>query len=195
MLKRDEFKSTFEALKPVVLERDGNQCVKCRSTLSLEVHHIDGYKRNTEELLCTLCYLCHGVAPMGKEAFDEWLSVGESGIQTLDRYLTARGLAGLGQAQIVAFCSALIDLGFDLNVTRFRVARERIRKSGLRCEGRKPFGELEGEMAAHAQMLELRAQGMSVRAIAQSLNANHIPTRSGKPWGPATVAKIVKRRG
>jgi heterodisulfide reductase subunit B len=66
MQKRDEYMEEFHKVKPQVLERDGNCCVKCKSILSLEVHHVDGYKNNDPQFLVTLCYLCHAVAPMGE---------------------------------------------------------------------------------------------------------------------------------
>jgi len=193
MIKRDSYKSSFESAKPIVLNRDGNRCVKCGCSLSLEIHHVEGYKQNDPALLVTLCYLCHGVAPMGTERFKEWLANGESGVQTLNRYLAAKGLHGLGERHILAFCSALIDLGWDLNVNRFRVARERMRKSGVRCEGRKPFGLWEGEADALRQMLELRAEGKTCEVIADTLNERAVPTRGGGKWLRTVVAKILKR--
>ena len=193
MLKRDPHKPAFEAAKPIVLKRDENRCVKCGSTLSVEVHHIEGYRHNEPELMATLCYLCHGIAPMGKEQFADWLANGENGVQILDRYLTAKGLPGLGQEHILAFCSALIDLGWDLNVNRFRVARERMRKSGLRCEGVKPFGARDGEANTMRRILELRAEGKNGKVIADTLNRENVPTRWGGKWRDTVIRKILKR--
>jgi DNA invertase Pin-like site-specific DNA recombinase len=59
-----------------------------------------------------------------------------------------------------------------------------------------PGGRLEA-VAAETPVLEqiasLRRAGHSLRAIASSLNAERIPTRSGRPWNPQTVNAIVRR--
>jgi hypothetical protein len=47
-----------------------------------------------------------------------------------------------------------------------------------RCEGRKPYGERDGETAVIERMRQLRLAGMSYRAIAGRLNSDGIPTRT-----------------
>jgi hypothetical protein len=191
-LSRDRYQHTFRTIRPTVLERDHHKCVKCAVTESLEVHHIEGYKTNDPDLLATLCYLCHGVAPMGKARFAEWLQSGQSGTEVLQQHLAKRGLS-LDAEQITAFCAALVEINADLRVSKFRTAREHIRKSGIRCEGTKPFGTFDGEQDALRQLLELNAQGKSTRAITAILNERNVPTRGSKKWHHASVAKILKR--
>jgi len=180
MLKRDRYKGEFEKAKPIVLERDGEKCVKCGLTFSLEVHHIEGYKHNHPDALITLCYFCHGVAPMGKEPFHAWMITGKSGIEVLEQKLYSNGLHGITREQIVTFCSVLVKLDLDFRVTKFRIARERIRKSGVRCDGVRPYGTLPGEEPVLSRIAEL-------------LNSDGILARSGKQWIGPTIAKIIRR--
>jgi len=91
---------------------------------------------------------------------------------------------------------------FDKNVTvlKLRAARERQRRSGQKCEGRKAYGERPGEAVIVARIAKLRRKPrggdrLSFAAIADRLNNDGIPTRQGGPWGPSTVQNIVKRTG
>lgn len=55
-----------EDLKARVFSRDGYKCAKCRTTRSLEIHHIIPLYyggTNTETNLITLCSLCHRFVP------------------------------------------------------------------------------------------------------------------------------------
>jgi len=89
---------------------------------------------------------------------------------------------------------------FDRRVTvlKLRAARERIRGRGKRCEGRKPFGTRPGENEALARIRELYrkphgCRRRSLRAICELLNAEGVPTRSGKPWHPQVLSRILQR--
>jgi len=192
MIKRDKFEPLFEAAKPFVLERDQNQCVKCGSVLSLEIHHIEGYEFNDPELLATLCYLCHGIAPMGKVQFSEWLASGESGANVLQRNLAKRNVF-LDLEQINSFCAALVEMHLDIRKSQLRKGREHLRKKGVRCEGAKPYGDLPGEAEALQSMKSLRSSGLSCDKIAAALNVDEVKARRGGKWNGATVNKILKR--
>lgn len=53
-------------VKARILERDGNKCIKCRTSKWLELHHIVPVYRggtNDESNLITMCSLCHHFAP------------------------------------------------------------------------------------------------------------------------------------
>lgn len=76
-------------------------------------------------------------------------------------------------------------------VLKLKAARMRKRAKEGRCEGRKPFGHYEGEQAAIERMRVL-ARTLSVRGIATKLNAEGVPTRTGKPWRDAVVGRILK---
>lgn len=80
-------------------------------------------------------------------------------------------------------------------VGKLAKARKRIRDRGGRCEGRKPYGFLPGESAGLTRLLELVHEGerVSLRKAAETLTAEGVPTRSGRPWTPFAVAKIARR--
>jgi DNA invertase Pin-like site-specific DNA recombinase len=89
---------------------------------------------------------------------------------------------------------------FDRRVTvlKLRAARERIRGRGKRCEGRKPFGSRPREREALDRIRELyrKPHGhrrRSLQAICDVLNAEGVATRSGKPWHPQVLNRIVRR--
>ena len=85
---------------------------------------------------------------------------------------------------------------------RTRVALAHKRTLGERV-GAVPFGSrlaadgihLEAEpqeQAALRLILSLRADGLTLRAIAAKLNADNVPAR-GARWHPTTIARLVKR--
>jgi len=80
----------------------------------------------------------------------------------------------------------------SLIVAKLRGARERIRVKEGRCEGRKPFGDRAGEQATIERAKVLQAQGMPYSRIAETLNTEKLPTRSGGQWFPATVSRILQ---
>ena len=89
---------------------------------------------------------------------------------------------------------------FDKNVTvlKLRAARERKRRAGERCEGRKPFGSSPSEQKTLDVMRKLarKPKGgsrLSFGAIADRLNQEGHSTRSGKPWKRGTVHAILSR--
>jgi hypothetical protein len=67
-----------------------------------------------------------------------------------------------------------------------------------RCEGRKAFGEYPGEEAALHRIRQLyrKPRGrerLSYAEIANQLNAERLPTRTGTPWRAGAVWRIVRR--
>lgn len=79
-------------------------------------------------------------------------------------------------------------------VAKLRSARTRIRAKHGRCEGRKPYGHREGETAVLERIREMRRQGWAFERIAAHLNAENIPTRTGKPWFGVVVNRIITGR-
>jgi len=81
---------------------------------------------------------------------------------------------------------------------RFRTSRLRIRRSGGKCEGRKPYGITEAEQSVIAKMRALRSERLSFATIANRLNVEGIkprtPTRAGKEtkWHPNMIQRILK---
>lgn len=78
-------------------------------------------------------------------------------------------------------------------VLKLRSARNRKRVATGRCEGQKPYGYYEGEPQVVQRMRSLRAGGMTVRDVAQALNADGIRSRSGRPWSHSVVAAVLAR--
>ena len=39
----------------------------------------------------------------------------------------------------------------------------------------------------------MRAEGRPLRAIATTLNADAVPTRTGAPWAAGTILKVLRR--
>jgi len=78
-------------------------------------------------------------------------------------------------------------------VAKLRCARVRCRERDGRCEGRKPFGHRVGENAVIARMKALRAEGKGYDRIADSLNAEGVPTRTGRRWHGIVVNRILSK--
>ena len=81
-------------------------------------------------------------------------------------------------------------------VLKLRAARVRVKREKGRCEGRKPFGEREGEAATLDLIRSLRRKSkgtkrMAFAAIAEKLNQDGVPTRSGKPWHGEVVRRLL----
>ncbi len=81
-------------------------------------------------------------------------------------------------------------------IRKLRAARVRARQEKGTCEGRKAFGEREGE----AEILELirslrrKPKGgkrMAFAEIAAKLNGDSIPTRTGRPWHGEVVRRLL----
>lgn len=81
-----------------------------------------------------------------------------------------------------------------MTVLKLRAARKRVKAATGRCEGRQPYGSLNGEAAILARMQDLRAQGSPYDKIAATLEAENVSTRiAGGRWFGSTVAKILRR--
>ena len=83
-------------------------------------------------------------------------------------------------------------------VLKLRAARQRVRKRNGRCEGRKPYGTRPGEAKAVERIFQLRrkprkGKRLSLAKIAQIMNEEGWPTRTGKPWRASTINSILKR--
>ena len=83
-------------------------------------------------------------------------------------------------------------------VLKLKAARQRMKTATGRCEGRKPYGARLGEAEVVARIVELRRKPvkgarLSFAAIAQRLNDEAVPTRTGGQWRPSTVGQILER--
>ena len=78
-------------------------------------------------------------------------------------------------------------------VLKLRGARDRKKARNGKCGGRHSFGEKPEEERALQEIFLLRDAGNNTAQIAELLNVRRFKTRSGQPWRPTVVAKIVKR--
>ena len=84
-------------------------------------------------------------------------------------------------------------------VQKLRASRVRIRKTKGKCEGRKPFGESAEESAVIQRIRTLRSEGATIKAIADALNQENIPTQSKvragttTKWHPTMIGRILNR--
>ena len=77
---------------------------------------------------------------------------------------------------------------------KLRGARQRKKAREGKCEGRKGFGELPEEAQTLEEIWTLwHGMQYNCKQVAKTLNDRGRPTRSGKPWRPSVVAKIVVR--
>jgi len=77
-------------------------------------------------------------------------------------------------------------------VAKLRGARMRMRATTGRCEGRKPYGQFEGEGVVIARMKALRAEGLGFDRIAAKMNTEGIETRTRGRWHGVMVNRILK---
>jgi DNA invertase Pin-like site-specific DNA recombinase len=79
-------------------------------------------------------------------------------------------------------------------VSKLRSARNRKRAETGRCEGQKPYGHTAVEQRVVSRITELsETEGLPTRWIAQRLNEENVPTRSGGQWRHSVVAAILSR--
>ena len=106
---------------------------------------------------------------------------------------------------IFKMLSTLNEFERDVLRERTRNALGHMRRNQKRISGRIPFGQtLAGdgatllsnaeEQAAIGRIVQRRADGFTLAAIAQSLEAEGIKTKAGGTWHPATVAAILSRQ-
>lgn len=90
--------------------------------------------------------------------------------------------------------AAVAEFDRSIIVLKLRAARERQRANGERCEGRKPYGEKEGERPILDLIWHLRRQGFTASRITKELNERGSVSRYGDRWHPNTISKILSRQ-
>ena len=99
-----------------------------------------------------------------------------------------------GRTMLRQFMGAIAQYDKTSIVVKLRGARQRMKAATGRCEGRKPYGDRDGEAAVIERMGQLRSSGMAFQRIAAVLNADGVPTRTdGKRWWGCTVNQILLR--
>jgi len=88
---------------------------------------------------------------------------------------------------------AIAEYDRSMIVLKLRGARQRMRAKEGRCEGRKPYGEREGEAEVVSLINELSARKMNYTQIADELNKDGVSTRYNAKWYPANISRILSR--
>lgn len=88
---------------------------------------------------------------------------------------------------------AIAEYDKTMIVIKLRAAKQRIRATGVKCEGAKLYGELPGELATVERLRALRSTGMGFDRIAATLNTEGIKPRRGARWHGLTINKILSR--
>jgi DNA invertase Pin-like site-specific DNA recombinase len=83
-------------------------------------------------------------------------------------------------------------------VAKLRAARDRKRREAGRCDGAKPFGDLDGEVETLDRIRQLRRKPrrgprLSFGEVAAILNQEQRQTRHGRRWARGTVHALCKR--
>lgn len=82
-------------------------------------------------------------------------------------------------------------------VAKLRAARDRVRRQRGCCEGPPAYGARGEEAAGLRRLLEVAANPdgtrRSLAEIAATLNAERVPTRTGRPWARSTVQALLAR--
>ena len=82
-------------------------------------------------------------------------------------------------------------------VSKLKAARDRVKQSTGRCEGKKPYGSRAGEQAIinlvhnFRSVLDDNGQPMEYATIVQHLNESGFRTRHGHPWALHSVKHIM----
>ena len=94
---------------------------------------------------------------------------------------------------------AIAEYDKQMIVLKLRVARERKRASGSKCEGRKSYKETAPHIIKEIKMLRRKPRGIQKRKtfkeVAEVLNNKGYATSSNKPFTAMNVHKIIKRQG
>jgi DNA invertase Pin-like site-specific DNA recombinase len=103
----------------------------------------------------------------------------------------------------VNMTAALAQLERDQISERVTMAMSHKKNEGQHC-GRAAYGfemvdkelvKVESQFEAIAIIREMRASGAALRAIADRLNGEGIPTQRGGKWQASTINQIIKREG
>jgi DNA invertase Pin-like site-specific DNA recombinase len=78
-------------------------------------------------------------------------------------------------------------------VAKLRGARQRKKARTGRCEGSKPFGASEDHQPVIDLIMSLRASGMAVDTIAETLNAEGHKSKTGGRWYGSSVRNVILR--
>jgi DNA invertase Pin-like site-specific DNA recombinase len=88
--------------------------------------------------------------------------------------------------------SAVAEYDRAMLVSRMEAGKERVRRTGKKCGGRKNYSEVPSMVALRDRIYFLRRQGYNLSRITEVLVAEGFRGMSGKPLFPAQVQRILK---
>jgi DNA invertase Pin-like site-specific DNA recombinase len=88
---------------------------------------------------------------------------------------------------------AIAEYDRAMTVAKLRGARQRVKARTGRCEGSKPFGVSEDHRPVIDRILGLRAAGMAVDVIAETLNGEGHKSKTGGKWYGSSVRNVLLR--
>jgi DNA invertase Pin-like site-specific DNA recombinase len=91
--------------------------------------------------------------------------------------------------------SAFAQYEKSMIVAKLRGARQRTKAKTGRCEGVKPYGASADEQTVLGRICALHAQGRTLVAISEVLNAEGVMPRRGAKWYPSSVRNVILREG
>jgi DNA invertase Pin-like site-specific DNA recombinase len=91
--------------------------------------------------------------------------------------------------------SAFAQYEKSMIVAKLRGARQRTKAKTGRCEGVKPYGASADEQTVLGRICALHAQGRTLVAISEVLNAEGVMPRRGARWYPSSVRNVILREG
>jgi DNA invertase Pin-like site-specific DNA recombinase len=88
--------------------------------------------------------------------------------------------------------AAVQELDKAMLVSRLKGARQRKRATGIKVDGRKNYAELVPKTVARAK--DLKAEGMTLRQVAERLASEGFQTCAGKPYQFTAVGRMISGR-
>lgn len=101
---------------------------------------------------------------------------------------------------IIQIQGVFAELEKNLLVRKLWKAKVAIRKTGVKCDGRKSYGEKDGEQAVLERVRALRRKprlGVKLTwdEVASALNAEGLRNRAGREWTRQNLHKVCKTAG
>jgi DNA invertase Pin-like site-specific DNA recombinase len=86
---------------------------------------------------------------------------------------------------------AVAEFDKAMTVAKLKGARDRIRRGGKKCEGRKSYTERAPEMVILARAIKSRGGRVSLRKVSAELAAQGYTTPTGKPYSASAVQSML----
>jgi DNA invertase Pin-like site-specific DNA recombinase len=86
---------------------------------------------------------------------------------------------------------AVAEFDKAMTVAKLKGARDRIRRGGKKCEGRKNYAERAPEMVIMAKAIKSRGGRVSLREVSAELATQGYTTPSGKPYSASAVRSML----